>query len=102
MALAQVSYGYRRLHVFLQREGWEANHKRVYRLYSQEGLILRNKKPKQHDSSRKREERQWLRRSSRPEERSPVARADRLVVAAVVGVVLDQRYARTAAGRKPA
>ena len=43
-----MSYGYRRLHVLLQREGWAVNHKRVYRLYSQEGLMLRNKKPKRH------------------------------------------------------
>ena len=35
LAQARVSYGYRRLHVLLQREGWAANHKRVYRLYSQ-------------------------------------------------------------------
>ena len=34
LAQARVSYGYRRLHVLLQREGWEVNHKRVYRLYS--------------------------------------------------------------------
>ena len=38
LAQARVSYGYRRLHVLLQREGWEVNHKRVFRLYSQEGL----------------------------------------------------------------
>ena len=45
LAQARVSYGYRRLHVLLQREGWAVNHKRVYRLYCQEGLMLRNKKP---------------------------------------------------------
>ena len=57
LAQARVSYGYRRLHVLLQREGWPVNHKRVYRLYSQEGLMLRNRKPKRHVSCRKREER---------------------------------------------
>ena len=36
LAQARVSYGYRRLHVLLQREGWPVNHKRVYRLYGQE------------------------------------------------------------------
>ena len=57
LAQARVSYGYRRLHVLLQREGWEVNHKRVYRLYCQEGLMLRNKRPKRHVSCRRREER---------------------------------------------
>ena len=37
LAQARVSYGYRRLHVLLQREGWAVNHKRIYRLYHQEG-----------------------------------------------------------------
>ncbi len=41
LAQARVSYGYRRLHVLLQREGWKVNHKRVYRLYKQEGLMMR-------------------------------------------------------------
>ena len=57
LAQSRVSYGYRRLHVLLQREGWPVNHKRVYRLYCQEGLMLRKKKPKRHVSCRKREER---------------------------------------------
>ena len=34
LAQARVSYGYRRIHVLLRREGWQVNHKRVYRLYS--------------------------------------------------------------------
>jgi putative transposase len=33
LAAARVGYGYRRLHILLWREGWEVNHKRVYRLY---------------------------------------------------------------------
>ena len=57
LAQARVSYGYRRLHVLLQREGWAVNHKRVYRLYRQEGLMLRTKKPKRHVSCQKRMER---------------------------------------------
>jgi len=40
LAQARVSYGYRRIHVLLEREGWEVNHKRVYRLYKQEGLTM--------------------------------------------------------------
>jgi putative transposase len=43
LAAARVRYGYRRLHVLLQREGWVVNHKRVYRLYRLEGLSLRLK-----------------------------------------------------------
>jgi len=29
LAYARASYGYRRLHVLLKREGWRVNHKRV-------------------------------------------------------------------------
>ena len=57
LAQARVSYGYRRLHVLLQREGWQVNHKRVYRLYRREGLMLRPKKPKRNVSGQKRMER---------------------------------------------
>ena len=46
LAAARVRYGYLRLHVLLRREGWLVNHKRVYRLYKQEGLSLRLKPPK--------------------------------------------------------
>jgi putative transposase len=48
LAYARASYGYRRLHVLLKREGWEVNHKRVYRLYKLEGLMMRPKKPRRH------------------------------------------------------
>lgn len=37
-------FGYRRLHVLLRREGFEVNHKRVYRLYRQAGLAVRKRK----------------------------------------------------------
>lgn len=43
IAAARVRYGYRRIYVVLQREGWKVNHKRVYRLYRQEGLGLGRK-----------------------------------------------------------
>jgi putative transposase len=42
-----VRYGYRRLTVLLKREGWEVNAKRIYRLYTEEGLIVRTKKRKE-------------------------------------------------------
>jgi hypothetical protein len=41
LTTARVRYSYRRLHVLLQREGWRVNHKRVYRLYREEGLGIR-------------------------------------------------------------
>ena len=42
----RVRYGYRRVHVLLQRDGWAVNPKRIYRLYKEMGLQLRNKTPK--------------------------------------------------------
>ena len=39
-------FGYRRLAVLLRREGWAVNHKRVYRLYREEGLAVRRRKRK--------------------------------------------------------
>jgi putative transposase len=39
-AATLVRYGYRRLHILLQREGWNINAKRVYRLYCEENLSL--------------------------------------------------------------
>ena len=46
LALARPRYGYRRLTVLLKREGWHVNHKRVYRLYREEGLTVRVKRRK--------------------------------------------------------
>ena len=43
LAATRVRYGSRRLHILLLREGWKINHKRVYRLYKEEGLNLRHK-----------------------------------------------------------
>jgi putative transposase len=57
LAQVRVSYGYRRLHVLLQREGWKVNHKRVYRLYCLEGLGMRPKKPRRHVTACRRMER---------------------------------------------
>ena len=50
LAHSRVSYGYRRIHIMLQREGWKVNHKRVYRLYKLEGLMMRPRKPRRHGS----------------------------------------------------
>jgi putative transposase len=46
LALARPRYGYRRLTVLLRREGWHVNHKRIYRLYREEGLTVRVKRRK--------------------------------------------------------
>ncbi len=57
IAETRVRYGYRRIHVLLKREGWSVNHKRVYRLYIEEGLQIRNKRPKRKVSAKLREDR---------------------------------------------
>jgi hypothetical protein len=44
LAGSRVRYGYRRLTVLLKREGWPVNAKRIYRLYVEEGLIVRTQK----------------------------------------------------------
>lgn len=43
--------------MLLKREGWQVNAKRVYRLYKEEGLTLRNKAPKRKVSAKLREDR---------------------------------------------
>ena len=43
MAARHVRYGYRRLTVLLRREGGKVNAKRIYRLYTEEQLIVRTK-----------------------------------------------------------
>lgn len=57
LAGSRIRYGYRRLCVLLRREGWVVNHKLVYRLYVEEGLILRRKGPRRRKSSTVRMER---------------------------------------------
>ena len=39
-------YGYRRITALLQRDGWHVNHKRVERIWRQEGLRFPHKQPK--------------------------------------------------------
>jgi putative transposase len=46
LATERRRYGYRRLTVLLNRAGEAVNHKRVYRLYRQEGLSVRRRKRK--------------------------------------------------------
>lgn len=46
LAQARPRFGYRRLHVLLQRQGAKVNHKRVWRLYRHAGLAVRRKRRK--------------------------------------------------------
>lgn len=46
LARARPRYGYRRLGVLLRREGVVANHKRVHRVYREEGLQVRRRRRK--------------------------------------------------------
>ena len=39
-------FGHPRIHVLLRREGFGANHKRTHRIYCEEGLQVRKRKPK--------------------------------------------------------
>lgn len=55
IANTRVHYGYRRVHVMLKREGWQDNVKHVYRLYQEQGLSLRMKRPKRNKSARLRQ-----------------------------------------------
>jgi putative transposase len=54
----RVHYGYRRVHVMLRREGHQDNVKRVYRLYRQEGLSLRLKRPRRNKAAKLRQPKQ--------------------------------------------
>jgi putative transposase len=58
IAMTRVRYGYRRVHVLLQREGWTGNVKRTYRIYRDLGLQLRNKTPKRRVKAKLRDDRQ--------------------------------------------
>jgi putative transposase len=54
LAAARVHAGYQQLHVYLRREGWQVNHKRILRLYREEGLSLRRRKPRRRRSAAQR------------------------------------------------
>lgn len=41
--------------LLLQRQGWVANHKLVYRLYREEALALRRRRPRRHVSAARRQ-----------------------------------------------
>ena len=64
IAATRVRYGYRRIHVLLRRDGWQVNPKRVYRLYRELGLQLRNKTPKRRVKAKLRDDRRPATRSN--------------------------------------
>lgn len=63
LAAVRVSWGYKRLHVLLRREGWRVNHKLVYRLYTEERLALKRRRPKRRKSAAPREVRPLVSRA---------------------------------------
>ena len=46
LALKYDRYGYRRITALLQGEGWQVNHKRVERIWREEGLKVPKRQPK--------------------------------------------------------
>jgi putative transposase len=60
IAEVRVRYGMWRIFVLLRREGWQDNHKRVHRVYKEEGLNLRSKRPRRSKSAAHRLERPEL------------------------------------------
>lgn len=52
LAETRVRYGYRRLTILLNREGWQVNHKRIYRLYLEENLMIRRKTTRRRVSAK--------------------------------------------------
>ena len=57
IAQARVRYGFRKIRVLLNREGWDVGKYLVYRLYSEEDLSLKRMKPAgKRKASRQREE----------------------------------------------
>lgn len=57
IASAKVRYGMWRIYTLLRREGWSDNHKRIHRIYKEEGLNLRSKRPRRSKAAAHRLER---------------------------------------------
>ena len=51
----RIHYGCERVLVMMRREGWRDNHKRIHRIYKEEGLSLRHCRPRRSRSSRRRQ-----------------------------------------------
>ena len=57
LSQTRVRFGYRRLRVLMAREGWDVGKERFYRVYTEEGLALRRKRPWRHATAVHREQR---------------------------------------------
>jgi len=57
IAETRVRYGCWRVHTIMRREGWVINHKKTYRIYVEEGLNLRRRRPRRNVAGAHREER---------------------------------------------
>jgi len=57
IAQTRVRYGYRKIRVLLNREGWNVGRDLVYRLYKGEGLLLKKRLPRRRKAVWAREER---------------------------------------------
>ena len=108
LAQTRVRFGYRRLRVLLRREGWEVGKERFYRVYTEEGLALRRKRPWRHATAVHREQRRpatarndiwsmdFVADRTRRWPALPRADGDRSVHARVPG---DRRRAKASAAR---
>jgi putative transposase len=57
IAQTRIRYGYRRVHIMLKRDGWSVGRNLVYRLYREEGLVLRRRRPRRRKTAVNREAR---------------------------------------------
>lgn len=60
IAQTRVRYGCMRIQTLLRREGWRVNHKKTHRIYVEEGLNLRRKRPRRRVAAAHRLERPVL------------------------------------------
>jgi putative transposase len=60
IAETRVRYGMWRIHTLMRREGWLINHKKTHRIYVEEGLNLRCKRPRRRVAAAHRLERPEL------------------------------------------
>jgi putative transposase len=55
LTAVRTRYGYFQIHILPHREAWVVNHKRVYRLYRNDGLTLRLERPRRNVSAANRD-----------------------------------------------
>jgi putative transposase len=65
LAQVRIRYGYRRLRVLLRREGWSLGKDQTYRLYTEDSLQLRSKRPRRRKMAVARRERYVPKRPTR-------------------------------------